>query len=71
MESTDEFEPTRAKLEALFLNEKRKLAPAFDFMSSIIKLARSCGINRKILFHPILSRNAEVSCSDLRAFVFS
>ena len=48
-------------LEGLFPAAKRKLSPALDSMSSIIKLGRACGINRRILFRPTLSRNAEVT----------
>ena len=56
-----EFATMRNKLEETFPSARRKLAPALDEISTIISLARACGVTRKILFRPTLSRGAEVS----------
>ncbi|WWC92548.1 uncharacterized protein L201_007507 [Kwoniella dendrophila CBS 6074] len=55
----DEFDLVRHKLESLFPSSKRKLATAFEDMSSVIKLARSFGVTRKIVFRPTLARHSE------------
>ena len=59
---SDEFEAVRKKLETIFTSAKRKLGIAFDTIKAVIDLARACGVNRKILIRPTLSRNAEVNC---------
>lgn len=58
----DEIETVRVKLESILgsATAKRKLLAALDEVAAIVKLARSCGINRRILFRPTMSRNAEV-----------
>ena len=58
--TVDEFHVVRHKLEMLLPGAKRKMASAFDALATIIGLARACGITRKIVFRPSLSRNAEV-----------
>nr|XP_019050908.1 PEK/GCN2 protein kinase [Kwoniella bestiolae CBS 10118]OCF29838.1 PEK/GCN2 protein kinase [Kwoniella bestiolae CBS 10118] len=55
----DEFEQVRAKLESLFPSSKRKLTAAFEDMSSVIKLAKSFGVSRKIIFRPTLAKHSE------------
>jgi hypothetical protein len=69
----DEFETVRTKLESLFGSSqtKRKLVAALDEMVGIIKLARACGITRRMLFRPTLSRNAEVgdACDTLSGWL--
>jgi translation initiation factor 2-alpha kinase 4 len=56
----DDLGIVRAKLEALFPSSKKRLTAALDNMTTIVNLARACGVSRKILFRPTLSRNAEV-----------
>ncbi|OCF54570.1 PEK/GCN2 protein kinase [Kwoniella mangroviensis CBS 10435] len=55
----DEFEAVRTRLESLFPSAKRKLDIAFEDISSVIKLARSFGISRKIVFRPTLAKHSE------------
>ena len=38
-----------------------RLGPALDELDAILKLARACGVGRRVLLRPTLSRNAEVS----------
>ncbi|KAL7420933.1 eukaryotic translation initiation factor 2-alpha kinase [Cryptotrichosporon argae] len=56
---TDEFGVVRRKLESVFSASRRKLSQAIDEVAVILQLARACGVNRRILFRPTLSRNAE------------
>ena len=51
----------RRKLENLFPGMKRRMSSGLDALGTIIGLARACGVTRRILFRPTLSRNAEVS----------
>ncbi|ORX40873.1 kinase-like domain-containing protein [Kockovaella imperatae] len=55
----EDFDTVRGRLEGLFSSGKRKLSPVFDNMATIIRLARACGVSRKIVFRPTLARNAE------------
>ncbi|OCF45594.1 PEK/GCN2 protein kinase [Kwoniella heveanensis CBS 569] len=55
----DEFDQVRVKLVALFPSAKARLAKAFENMENVIKLARSFGVNRRILFRPTLARYSE------------
>nr|XP_019007722.1 PEK/GCN2 protein kinase [Kwoniella pini CBS 10737]OCF46503.1 PEK/GCN2 protein kinase [Kwoniella pini CBS 10737] len=57
--AVDEFELVKGKLESLFPSSKRKLAVAFDDMSTVIKLARAFGVTRRIVFRPTLARHSE------------
>nr|ODN99778.1 PEK/GCN2 protein kinase [Cryptococcus depauperatus CBS 7855] len=56
-----DFEIVRKKLECIFTStsSKRKLASAMDEISNVINSARACGVTRKILFKPTLSRHVE------------
>ncbi|ORY27989.1 hypothetical protein BCR39DRAFT_588886 [Naematelia encephala] len=54
-----DFEQIRGKIETVFPASRRKLTAALDETAAIIKLGRACGITRKIVFRPTLSRNAE------------
>jgi translation initiation factor 2-alpha kinase 4 len=49
----------RHNLEETFPAARRKLAGPLDELETIISLARACGVTRKILFRPTLSRGAE------------
>lgn len=64
----DDLGIVRAKLEALFPSSKKRLTAALDNMTTIVNLARACGVSRKILFRPTLSRNAEVRPAKNRSF---
>lgn len=59
-----EFSTMRAKMEETFPSMRRKLSTAMDEISTIVAMARACGVSRKILFRPSLSKGAEVSASD-------
>ena len=61
--SPDDFHIVRHKLESTLPGSKRKMNSAFDALATVIGLARACGITRKIVFRPSLSRNAEVNYS--------
>jgi translation initiation factor 2-alpha kinase 4 len=51
----------RSKLAEALPTAYRKLAVPLDEISTIVNLAQACGVSRKILFRPTLSRGAEVS----------
>ncbi|WRT70924.1 uncharacterized protein IL334_007923 [Kwoniella shivajii] len=55
----DDFDLVRHKLDSLFPLSKRKLASAFEEMSSVIKLARSFGVSRRIVFRPTMAKHSE------------
>ncbi|WWC65005.1 uncharacterized protein I303_107619 [Kwoniella dejecticola CBS 10117] len=55
----DDFDLVRAKLESLFPSSKRQLAIGFEDISNVIKLARSFGVTRRIVFRPTLARHSE------------
>lgn len=54
-----EFETIRQVLEETFPQFKRKFHQAFDEISTVIRLARSSGVKRKILFRPTVSKRSE------------
>lgn len=56
----DDFAILRPKLENMQQSAKRRLGPALDEVDAILKLAKACGVGRRILLRPTLSRNAEV-----------
>lgn len=51
----------RRKVEETFTASRVKLRAALDEIATVIQLTRLCGVRRKILFRPTLSKNAEVS----------
>ncbi|KAK8850742.1 hypothetical protein IAR55_004662 [Kwoniella newhampshirensis] len=55
----DDFQAVKTRLEGLFPSDRRKLSNALDNIDAIIKLARSCGVSRRILFRPTLARHSE------------
>jgi hypothetical protein len=60
----DDFETFRVRLESKYAGRMSLLA-ALAEISNIIQLARSFGVERKILFRPTLCNNAEVSLHSL------
>lgn len=57
----DDFDVLRRKVEETFTSSRSKLKAALDEIATVIQLSRLCGVRRKILFRPTLSKNAEVS----------
>ncbi|WVQ95416.1 hypothetical protein IAU59_002513 [Kwoniella sp. CBS 9459] len=55
----DVFDKVRTRLETLFPSSKARLASAFEDMDNVMKLARSFGVNRRILFRPTLAKHSE------------
>ncbi|WVR08793.1 hypothetical protein IAU60_005851 [Kwoniella sp. DSM 27419] len=55
----DDFDKVRFKLESLFPPAKGSLAPAFEELATVIRLARAFGVSRRILFRPTLARRSE------------
>ncbi|BEI98202.1 hypothetical protein CcaverHIS631_0305010 [Cutaneotrichosporon cavernicola] len=55
----DEFDAVKEVLEETYPQLRRKFAFAFEEIQTTIRLARSSGVKRKILFRPTLSKHCE------------
>lgn len=55
----DEFDVVKRVLEETYPQFKRKFAFAFEEIQAAIRLARSSGVKRNILFRPTLSKHGE------------